>query len=563
MSKNTKNQPQAKKKVVSAPESFFTRMENRLQKNGKKIFVFCSILCLLFSVLLFNARISEGGDDSTYILAGYKYIKEFPTYYFSFNAPFYPMFLSIPIYFFGINVILLKTLSILFTLLHLYFFYRAFTNRIPRLILFSILFFISINSYLLYFASQTYNEAFFLFFQALFLVCFFNLLESLENSESSVKSVYNKWLLVGLTAFIVTLTKNMAIMLIPAMVLYFLLKKQWKNSVIAVIAFAVCKGVFELIKFLVWGASQQYKGQGGILLLKDPYNPSAGEEDLAGFIARFFENIPIYLSKRFFQILGFMSERSTIVSMGIALLVVALVLFGIIKAFRNKNNYVLFSGIYATCYLGVMFIVLQTRWDSSRLLLVQVPLLLLVIFYGLYEATKNYSMGRNIFIAITSVVLLSSFISTFKKTKENIPILSKNLKGDIYYGYTPDWVNYLRLSEWCAKNLPDTSLVAARKAPMSFIYGNGKEFYPVYKVLALDTTTNLSQPDSLLAILKKDKVTHILMANLRRDPDKSDGTYINTIHRMVQPIIEKYPQKIKLIRQEGRFEPAYLYELNY
>jgi hypothetical protein len=51
------------------------------------------------------------------------------------------------------------------------------------------------------------------------------------------------------------------------------------------------------------------------------------------------------------------------------------------------------------------------------------------------------------------------------------------------------------MSRYCADSLPENSLVASRKASMSFIYGDGKKFYGVYKVES-------SNPDSLLSMLK-------------------------------------------------------------
>ena len=60
--------------------------------------------------------------------------------------------------------------------------------------------------------------------------------------------------------------------------------------------------------------------------------------------------------------------------------------------------------------------------------------------------------------------------------------MAKNLRGNLYYGFTPDWINFLKMSEWVGKNIPDSIVVASRKPSMSFIYSKGKEFYPVFRV---------------------------------------------------------------------------------
>jgi hypothetical protein len=55
-------------------------------------------------------------------------------------------------------------------------------------------------------------------------------------------------------------------------------------------------------------------------------------------------------------------------------------------------------------------------------------------------------------------------------------------KSGKFDGYSPDWKHYLQISEWAAKNIPDTAVIACRKPSMSYIYGNGREFFPISKV---------------------------------------------------------------------------------
>jgi hypothetical protein len=196
------------------------------------------------------------------------------------------------------------------------------------------------------------------------------------------------------------------------------------------------------------------------------------------------------------------------------------------------------------------------------------PVMLIAILFGIYQMVKKSSYAQNILVFICLTILTSCFISSSKKSAINIPIVLKNIKGDKFYGYTTDWRNFFKMSEWCSGNLPDSALVASRKASMSFIYGNGKKFFPVYKVVALDTATGYSNPDSVLNYFKRSKVTHVLIASLRRDPNKADGNVINTLHRMVEPIAQKYPDKLTLIHQipaaeDPQIEPTYLYKINY
>jgi len=98
---------------------------------------------------------------------------------------------------------------------------------------------------------------------------------------------------------------------------------------------------------------------------------------------------------------------------------------------------------------------------------------------------------------------------------------------------------------------------------MSFVYGKGKHFYPIYSVIARDPATNQSNPDSALAIFRKNKVTHVMIASIRLNPKVNTGEVINTIHFILTPIMQKYPEKLKLVKEIGTSETAALYEINY
>jgi len=565
---------QAKAKTSSSvknlqPKSLLDRIEGFFLRNEKVLFYALCVSTLLFSFFLFNARVSEGNDDSLYIEAGYNYAKHFSTYAYLANAPLYPFFLGILTYLFGIKLVLFKLFSVLFNFIGILFLYKAFKGRIPYLILFTVCFTIAINSYFLYFASQTYTESIYLCIQNLFLYFFFILLDKIDEGEdlASFKH-YRIWLITGGLIFLLIMVRNGSVAVIPAVILFFIFIRKYKYILWSMGSFLAFKIPYEIIHGLLWKQKDQYSGQSKILLLKDPYNPSLGNDDLSGFVSRFFENVQLYLSKRFFQILGFFSENSTETNIVWSLIVIALMVIGFIKALKSKNNELFFSVLYMTATVVLTFVILQARWDQPRLIMIHMPILLITILFGIYQMVKKSSYAQNLLILICLILIVSGVISTSKKVAKNVPIVVKNLKGDKFYGYSQDWTNFFKISEWCASNLPDSALVASRKASMSFIYGNGKRFFPVYKVYALDTATGYSNPDSVLNYFKRNNVTYVILASLRRDPSKADGNIINTMHRMIEPIAKKYPTKFTLIHQfpepaESQIEPAFLYKINY
>lgn len=534
--------------------SVFQKLDNFFSRHITFFIIFALLTALLFSLLLFDVKMSTSNDDSMYVESAYDFarLQKFPAV----NAPFYPMFLSIFILTAGLNIILLKGINIVFILLNILLMFLAYRKRSPLPVLLAVLFITAVNSYILYFGSQTFSEAMALTLQSLFLLSAFNIYDKVC-SGISLKESAGSWLMLGLSMFLFALTRNSAILAVPVLMLFFMLNRKFSAAAFTLFAYLIFKIPFEMMRIIFWKAQDQYSGQLDILMLKDPYNSLKGKEDFAGFLTRFYQNADLYISKRLMQILGFRSPDSADVDRYLVYLFIFIFAVSLIFIFKKRNKYLQFTALYIAAFLSETFLILQTQWDQPRLILVYVPLILLVIFSGFYYLTENKS--RVIQVAFITTILIffaAGIIPTVIKSKDNLPVLEKNISGDIYYGYNPDWVNYLRLSEWCADSLPQNSFVAVRKAPMSFIYSRGKKFYPVYNVFSSD-------PDSVLTVFRENKVTHVIAASLRSNPKLNNGSIINTMQRLMYPVSQKYPDKIKLIKTMGESEPAYLFEIIY
>jgi len=541
------------------PSTLFSSLNNWAEKNSKVLLILIFGLSILFSFLLFNARMDVGGDDSLYIMDAYNFIHKsaFP----SLVGPGYPLILSIFIPLVGTKIIFYKSLSLIFNFISLLFLYKAFKGRVPSFILYSVLLLTAVNSYILTFASLTYIEAFFMALQYILFYYFFKLQDFLElHNNASIKDSWRAWVPVGLFIFLLALTRNVGIAFLGGLMLYFIIRRQFKYVLYVVGAFLVFEIPVTLIEKTFWHTGAiQWETQSNTLFLKDPYNHALGREDLNGFIRRFFENSDLYISKRIYQILGFRAENETETYSGLTFFTILLLLFAMYRSFKSKNWYLFAAGLYVISMAGVTFVAVQTRWDQPRLIMIYVPILLLLFLYALYDICKKAPWGLQLLVALlVPVIFISEFSSTEKKAKENIPILSKNLHGDIFYGFTPDWANYLKLSQWC-ESLPKDSLVACRKGAMSFIYANGREFYGVYSVDSIHQTN----ADSVIALFKRNHVRYILLAKLRLNPLEADGQIINTMNRLISPVARKYPEKLKFIKQEGTSEEAQLYEILY
>jgi hypothetical protein len=556
----------------SGNRTLFDKIEAWGSKNDQKILFLFLALSLLFSFMLFNARISEAHDDALYLEGGWRYVHEFPNYFYTQNAPLYVLFLGLLTKIFGFKLLLFKLFNVVFNFFAVFFFYKSFNKRIPYLVLIPVMVFVSCNHLIQYYASMTFTEAFYLFLQSLFFFWFFKLYDALQIEPNGQKH-WKLFLMLGLFTFLIATCKSGAIVAVPVVILFFLMEKQWKNAGFAFAGYLVIKIPYEIIVKLIWGAQNQFSGQGKILLQKDPYDKSLGNEDLSGFITRFFENCSLYLGKRFYELLGLRDELTRSLESQaqadkltkeykyLAFFLVIILLIALFKVFKQKNKPMIFFGLFTGAQLFLSFVILQVRWDQPRIVLICMPIMLILMYLLFYDTVKKSGMGQNLYLVIALIISGSVFTSAFKRGVVNVPIVKKNLAGNIYYGYTPDWQNFLRCSEWCADSLPSNTLVASRKAPMSFVYGKGKKFFPIYSVITKDTLTQQSQPDSALAFFASKGVTHIMVGSLRINPKENSGQVINTVHNIIQPIMEKYPNKLKLIHTEGLSEQSYLFEI--
>lgn len=497
-------------------------LDNFFVKRLKFFFWSGLAFTLLFTLLLFDVKIGPGGDDSAYIMRAYDFIHEFklPT----FQGPLYPVVLSPFVGIFGINLPLLKFLSTIFMVLAAAYFYKAFKNRIPATILVVVFILISFNYYLLFFGSQTYNEAFFMMLQALFF--YFAL--KYFTTDDFIPGI-KEYLVIGLLLFLMTLTKNVAYAALAGLTGFFLLTKKWKNILFSIGSFFVFFVPWEIIKRIIWKADTiQFSNQGNMLLLKDFYNPSRGNEDFMGLLVRILDNSNLYLSKHFFKFMSLRPESTTDIAPLLTVIVVLIFLGGLYLAFR-KNKAMLFTSVYLICMLLISFISLQKHWDQWRLIIIYFPFMLLLLFSVFYYFLKNpeYKSFQFVIPLFAFIITLTSFSLTSDYVKVQREVISRNLDGDMLYGLTPDWQNYLLMSKWAAKNTSPDYMIACRKPEISFIYGERK-FYPILKVPTVDI-------DSIVSKNKQDSIVYTMfhLKNLAQSEQRPDLKYRNYLQGVI------------------------------
>ena len=494
-----KQQPKTKTTAVKQNLELIDKLDQYLSKKISIIFWICLILLIICSALIFDLNVGMGGDDSAYIMRAYDFIHHFT--YPGYQGPLYPSVLSIFMYFFGINLFLLKFLSLIFLVIGFTFFYKAFRSRIPAHILTIALLLLCINYFFLYFSSQTYSETFFMMLQFMLFWYFGkHFLDSAPENRRKIK----EYILLGLILFLMTITRNLAIACIGVVLLFFFTYRRWKDALFTFLSYIGFYGLFEILKRILWGNnSLQFASQGNGLLNKDFYNPSLGKEDAIGFVHRFLENSNLYFSKHIFKFFGLLDESAVTTSTFLTIIIYAIII-GILIFTIRKNKILFLSSLYVLIMSMVTFLALQKTWDQWRLVVIYYPFIILMLFASIYFIFRKKMKVLHIILMplLTLIIFLNSFGVLHKHTAAQSEILSQNLSGNSLYGWTPDWQNYILLSKWAGKNLPENAVIGCRKPEISFIYGQRK-FYQISKVPAISTDSLIStitEPNHYVAV---------------------------------------------------------------
>jgi len=420
------------------------------------------------ALLLFEFKVSEGGDDSSYIMRAFDLVREgtYPTY----QGPAYPFFLAPWVALMGIHVPVLKLTSYLSILGFSWITYRSLRHRLPLVPLFLTLGLCALSPVLLYFASQTYSEAFYMIVQAGFLALAIRYLVEAERIS------WTQALLLALAFWLLANTRTIGYAALPVLWLHLGLHKRWADLGKTTAAIVGVLFAWEGLKRLIWGADDlQFASQGKTHLQKNAYDASEGNEDLMGLLQRAWENMEGYLSKHFLHFIGFQKPEDMTENVVVGLLVVLLLIGVGLYAFR-KNKSLYFLSLYTAALLAGNFLGVHANWDQVRLVIPYFPYVILIVLSGgwLLSVHSNVKWAAPVLTGIASLSLLLVTGTLNQSIQANGPEFRAGIAGGPLAGYTPDWYNYVRMTEYAAANVPDSVGIACRKAGISFIYGQRK-----------------------------------------------------------------------------------------
>lgn len=448
---------------------------------------------VVFIFLFFDPKLHVGGDDADYIRSSMDFLsgKSFP----SWHGSFYPIAISPFIALFGNDLLLLKIVTVSFSIISFVLFRETFYHRVPSVVLHFALAMYAVCYSMAAYSSTTYSEPLFMLFQSLAIYFLFKLIESKDrNIHPSVA--------LGVSLFFLGITRNIGLAAPLSVFVFLSLNRQWRNQIYTGMVLFACHFIYFLIKRIYWGVDQVgIEGQLSRIRFKNFYNEEQGIEDNLGLLNRLWENSTIYLSNHVLKFIGLKAYDSLTFSSFVTSLMIVGILYFIVMVYK-RNKYLHFSGLYCVLMMVATFVTQQQHWNQERLVLVYLPFLVLILGFSIY-LFKEFLYEQLKFCA--SIVLIGLPILCMVRTLSmEIQVVNAlaNLGGNKYKGYPERFKSYSQISEWAGSNIPESLSILCRKQGIASVYG-GRDFIGI-------TTYKHNHPDSADALLSTKNISYIL-----------------------------------------------------
>jgi len=484
------------------------------------------LLNLFFCLVLFDPKLHTGGDSSNYVSLAESVLRLGDGYADSMAPgapvphtkypPGYPMLMAPLLAIFGRNFVVLKLLSVAFTVSSVFVFSLLSKERVsPRLWLATSLAF-AVSPVVVDYSHWLLSEAPFLLFTLLAL-----LFLQRESAEEDI----GKYFWLSIFAIVATYyVRSVGIVFIGAGTLFYLIKRRWRKFFYYNVVGAALSLPWFIRNQLLEGSATPYIEQ---FLLRSVYEPEAGYYDLWGMMGRFFTNVSIYSAREMPRVLaGSNSLWSTTVPMkGLALVLCGFMVTGFLYVARKRLGV---AEIYfaLSCLAILLF---EEVVSDVRYLMPLVPLMLFYISDGLtLAAEKATSLKNHAAPAVAAMALIATIgiFSQLVRAPQNMEMIRRYRGGDRLAGYAPNWRSFFVASDWVSANTPEDAVVTVRKPRLFHLWtGRKTAEYPFS-----------TDPDSVLDVILDTDFVVI---------DQVSGT----TGRYLVPAIVKGPERFRTVFQ--------------
>ncbi len=435
-------------------------------RRNKWLLVFLAVYALL-SVLLFDPKVSVGGDNAVYltlaksIATGKGYVQlHLPDEPAHAQYPFgFPvLLLLVHVLSGGVNVLGAKLLVVLAGIGAVFFMYGICEHLFKKKAWVVMALMVSVPMFVTY-NHKVLTEIPFLCFS---MGTIYFLL------KASVKRRAFYWIGFGL-AICAFLLRTAGISLIMGVTLFLLLRKQYKYLGIFVLLF--------LVAFVPWQIRNASLGQGHPyleqFLAKNPYQVELGRIGVSDLVDRVWRNLLTYSFGVVPTGLVSLLKQSALAWVAGGVLV-GLAIAGFVRKIRNR------SVVEAYALFGALALVIWPAvWTGDRFLLSLLPVLVIYIFTGLFWLESKLKW-RYFVLAITGILVLLNGIKIVQMAQAAVTDNIRYLKGDRDAGDSPDWRHCFEAIEWIRTNVETECVVMARKPEFVYLLSGHKSIcYPL------------------------------------------------------------------------------------
>jgi len=434
-----------------------------IQKNWLLIlFLFAYVV---LSLMFFNPRLFTGGDNASYIILaesivsgkGYRdiHLPDEPPHT---KYPFgFPLLLSLPMFLFGSNYIMLKFFVLVTGVGSIFFLHKIGEMLLGKEVMLLMPLYLSLPVLLAY-NSRILSEVPFICV-SLGAIYFF-----MKAQDGGALFYYISFVFAGY-AF---LTRTAGISLVAAMMLFLLRKRQYKYFVVFLIVFG-----FMVVPWFIRNAriphERSYIEE---LVAKDPYQPLLGRASIIDFALRVWRNICFYSTKVIPKTMLFViTSEIALLFAGLGLLV--FIAIGFVRRLQKVTVIELYF-VFTVCIL----LLWPDVWSSDRFLLPIVWVLSVYVIVSVCWLAKKIKLAVLSYVLIATVAMLNAYIIGIN-AKQMFTIRERFIAGDRYAGYRDDWRHYFHVIEAVKSYVPKDKVVMARKPEFVYVVAGNKSFrYP-------------------------------------------------------------------------------------
>ncbi len=410
--------------------------------------VLISVLATIIGIYCFSTTLNVTGDNVDFMHLGTS-IAEGKGMAGHTKYPFgYPLLLAIVQILFNKSILAQKILSLLLYTFSAVFMFLIFKRYIGEKWAFFVTFLSICNPIIIELSHQVMSDIPYLFFSLLAIYLFIRFKDEPLNS----------WQLYGaiIAAGAVYYVRGNGFVLIGAVILYYVIKKDWKRGLVVTGCFIVLM-LPGILRGMMIAKATGSTGYLGMVLFKNVYHPEWGYLDIPGFFDRIMSNLEVYLLIEVSNgVLPYYFNtaviKGAILSYYYGIIIVGISLSGLVWAIKDRQ--------YILSFYAIFFLVVLLIWPAfgrgERHIMPIIPIFIYFsayFFYKLYKIALRKINIRLVYGFLWIVAFLLLLISL-----NNINTFGKRMKD-----YTPEWKNYFLAAEWARDNTPKESIFADRK----------------------------------------------------------------------------------------------------